>query len=69
MNLFAKKAFLYKPGSKSSEYQEVDIPPEERAAMGRRAREFVLAECTIEGDVELLTGLLRDAMAGEAPGS
>jgi elongation factor G len=43
MNLFARKAYLYKPGSKSPEYQEAEIPDEERATFDRYYNELIEA--------------------------
>src|SRR5919204_5833591 len=41
INLFAKKAYLYKKGSKGGEYDEVDIPAEERARFDRYYQELI----------------------------
>jgi elongation factor G len=43
MNLFAQKAYLYRNGSKAGEYEEVDIPAEERARFDRYRQELVEA--------------------------
>ena len=43
MNLFAQKAYLYKSGSKAGEYEEVDVPAEERARFDRYRQELVEA--------------------------
>ncbi len=43
INLFARKAYLYKPGSKTGEYEEVDIPAEERATVDRYYQELIEA--------------------------
>ncbi len=41
MNLFAKKAYIYKHGTKTGEYQEVDIPEEEQANFDRYYNELI----------------------------
>jgi elongation factor G len=41
MNLFAKKAYLYKKGTKNGEYDEVDIPDEERERCERYHQELI----------------------------
>lgn len=43
MNLFARKAYLYKQGSKTGEYQEVDIPAEEQGTFDRYYQELIEA--------------------------
>ncbi|HEX7121620.1 MAG TPA: elongation factor G, partial [Gemmatimonadaceae bacterium] len=43
INLFARKAYLYKQGSKTGEYQEVDIPAEEKANFDRYYQELIEA--------------------------
>jgi elongation factor G len=43
MNLFARKAFMYKKGAKTGEYDEVDIPAEERARFDRYYQELIEA--------------------------
>jgi elongation factor G len=43
MNLFAKRAFIYKTGSKTGEYQETDIPAEEQERYDRYHQELIEA--------------------------
>jgi elongation factor G len=43
INLFAKKAFMYKPGTKTGEYEEVDIPESEQAMFDRYYNELIEA--------------------------
>jgi elongation factor G len=43
INLFTKKAHLFKPGTKAGEYDEVDIPASERARFERYHAEMVEA--------------------------
>src|SRR5829696_620038 len=43
MNLFARKAYLYKKGAKSGEYEEVEVPAEERARFDRYYQELIEA--------------------------
>ena len=43
INLFARKAFLYKPGVRSGEYQEADIPAEEQENFERYHQELIEA--------------------------
>ena len=43
MNLFAKKAYLHKPGTKTGEYQEAEIPAEEQANFDRYYNELIEA--------------------------
>src|SRR5919204_1012407 len=43
MNLFARKAYLYKKGTKTGEYDEVDIPAEERGSFDRYYQEMIEA--------------------------
>ena len=43
MNLFARKAYLYKKGAKYGEYEEVDIPAEEQATFDRYYQELIEA--------------------------
>ncbi|HWP03512.1 MAG TPA: elongation factor G [Gemmatimonadaceae bacterium] len=43
INLFTRKAYVYKLGAKSGEYQEVDIPAEERATFERYYQELIEA--------------------------
>lgn len=53
INLFARKAYLYKPGSKTGEYQETDIPPEEQASFERYYQELIEAiSATDDGMLE-----------------
>jgi elongation factor G len=41
INLFARKAFIYKRGTKSGEYEEMDIPAEEQANFDRYYQELI----------------------------
>jgi elongation factor G len=41
LNLYSKKAHLYKPGSKSGEYQEVDIPAEHKEMFDKYYKELI----------------------------
>lgn len=41
MNLFARKAYLYKHGTKTGEYQESDVPAEEQATFDRYYNELI----------------------------
>jgi elongation factor G len=41
LNLFSKKAHLYKKGTKTGEYEETDIPPESRAQFDRYYQELI----------------------------
>jgi len=43
LNLFARKAYLYKPGGKPGEYTEADIPPEEQANFDKYYQELIEA--------------------------
>ncbi|MBL8960415.1 MAG: elongation factor G [Gemmatimonadetes bacterium] len=43
MNLFARKAYIYKPGTKTGEYTESDIPPEEQATFDKYYQEMIEA--------------------------
>ena len=43
INLFARKAYLYKAGGKPGEYTESDIPPEEQANFDRYYQELIEA--------------------------
>src|SRR5215207_4678174 len=43
MNLFTQKAYVYPKGAKSGEYEEADIPTEERARFDRYRQELVEA--------------------------
>ncbi len=43
INLFAKKAYLYKPGVKTGEYTEVDIPAEEKGRFDKYYGELIEA--------------------------
>ena len=43
INLFARKAYLYRKGSKSGEYEEVDVPAAERARFDRYYQELIEA--------------------------
>jgi elongation factor G len=43
MNLFARRAYLYKPGTKTGEYTEADIPPEEQANFDKYYQELIEA--------------------------
>jgi len=43
INLFARKAYVYKLGAKSGEYQETEIPAEERATFERYYQELIEA--------------------------
>jgi elongation factor G len=53
MNLFARKAYLYKPGTRSGEYEETDIPEPERAAFDRYYQELIEAiSATDDGMLE-----------------
>ncbi len=59
INLFSKRAYLFKPGTKSGEYDEVDIPAEERARFERYHAELVEAIAATDDD------LLERFFAGE----
>lgn len=53
INLFARKAYLYKPGSRSGEYEEVDIPDSEQASFQRYYQELIEAiSATDDGMLE-----------------
>src|SRR5690606_5890657 len=41
MNLFTGKAYLYKEGSKAGEYEEIDIPDNERESFDRYHQELI----------------------------
>jgi elongation factor G len=41
MNLFTRKAYLYRKGTKNGEYDEVDIPAEEQATFDRFHQELI----------------------------
>ncbi|HXY29980.1 MAG TPA: elongation factor G [Gemmatimonadaceae bacterium] len=41
LNLFSRKAHLYKKGTKSGEYDEVDVPPENRAQFDKYYQELI----------------------------
>lgn len=43
INLFSKRAYLYKPGAKSGEYVEADIPADEQANFARYHQELIEA--------------------------
>ena len=43
MNLFTKRAYLYKKGVKTGEYEEADVPAEERGAFDRYYQELIEA--------------------------
>src|ERR671939_1558883 len=43
INLFARKAYLYKPGAKTGEYEELDIPAPERERFDRYYQELIEA--------------------------
>ena len=43
INLFSKRAHVFKPGTKAGEYEEVDIPAEERDRFARYHQEMVEA--------------------------
>ncbi|MGI9076377.1 MAG: elongation factor G [Gemmatimonadaceae bacterium] len=43
MNLFSKKAYIYKKGTKGGEHDEVDIPAEHQAAFDRYYQELIEA--------------------------
>ena len=43
MNLFARKAYIYKAGTKTGEYAESDIPPEEQARFDKYYQEMIEA--------------------------
>ena len=43
MNLFTKRAYLYKKGVKTGEYEEADVPAEERGAFDRYHQELIEA--------------------------
>src|SRR5215216_2648626 len=43
MNLFAKCAYIYKPGTKSGEYDEGDIPPDAKPTFDRYYQELIEA--------------------------
>ncbi len=43
MNLFAKCAYIYKPGTKTGEYEEVDIPPDAQETYDRYYQELIEA--------------------------
>src|SRR5690606_25199073 len=53
VNLFARKAYLYKQGSKTGEYEEAEIPAEEKAAFDRYYQELIEAiSATDDGMLE-----------------
>jgi elongation factor G len=43
VNLFAKRAYLYKPGTKTGEYEETDIPADEQDRFERYHQELIEA--------------------------
>jgi elongation factor G len=43
INLFARKAYLYKQGTKSGEYEEVDVPADEQGRFDRYYQELIEA--------------------------
>ena len=43
MNLFARKAYIYKAGTKTGEYAESDIPPEEQARFDKYYQDMIEA--------------------------
>src|SRR5215213_3400096 len=43
INLFAKCAYIYKPGTKAGEYDEVDIPPDAKPTFDRYYQELIEA--------------------------
>jgi elongation factor G len=43
INLFARRAYIYKPGAKSGEYQETEIPAAEQAAFERYHQDLIEA--------------------------
>ena len=59
INLFTKKAHLFKPGTKAGEYEEVAIPKEEQARFERYHAEMVEAVAATDD------GLLERFFAGE----
>jgi len=43
INLFTKKAYVYKAGTKAGEYEETDIPPDEKETFDRYYQELIEA--------------------------
>ena len=43
MNLFARKAYMYKPGTKTGEYEEVEVPADQQATFNRYYNELIEA--------------------------
>lgn len=43
MNLFARKAYLYRQGTKTGDFQEVDVPEDDRATFDRYYQELIEA--------------------------
>jgi elongation factor G len=43
INLFTRRAYLFKPGTKAGEFEETDIPPDEQARFERYRQEMVEA--------------------------
>jgi elongation factor G len=43
INLFARKAYIYKQGTKSGEYEEIDVPADEQARFDRYYQELIEA--------------------------
>lgn len=62
MNLFARKAYLYTRGTKSGEYEEVDIPDTERETFDRYYQELI--EAISATDDALLERYLEGAEIG-----
>jgi elongation factor G len=62
MNLFAKRAYLYKRGVKTGEYEEADVPAEERATFDRYYQELI--EAISASDDALLERYLDGAEIG-----
>src|SRR5687768_13305190 len=53
INLFTRKAYVYKPGSKTGEYEETDIPESERDNVDRYYQELIEAiSATDDGMLE-----------------
>jgi elongation factor G len=62
INLFAKKAYLYRKGTKTGEYDEVEIPDEERERFDRYYQELI--EAISATDDALLERYLEGAEIG-----
>ncbi|MDQ3698161.1 MAG: elongation factor G [Gemmatimonadota bacterium] len=62
INLFAKKAYIYRKGTKTGEFDEVDIPAEDRARFDRYYQELI--EAISATDDTLLERYLEGAEIG-----